>query len=255
MKKRAKWKTFESELTHYLNHNYKNSELDFVNKGGSNAFSNDILVYKNRSYYFSIEAKYLPSQCGQITLKEKNNGFVFSKQSRQKFMPQTQIIIDMINAHELLEQNDPRIFAWVQAYYFQKNATWFGLSQSYKDLNSQNVYLCQTKDLSAYVNVDAILRKKKSGSSRLPYRLIEKALRLVENKLPDALCHSKGILHKKLFVKCENPPADSYLSEELYLSFKGDKLYEVRKLSKTRTWTLTFSMELKEKAKKSSSLL
>lgn len=255
MKHKSRWKLFEKNLTEYLNKEYATKGLQFINKGDSNAYVNDILVFKEGHYYFSLEAKYLPAQCGQITLKQKNSRFVFSPKSRQKLMPQTQDIIDLINNHELLRQNDPRFFAYITAYYYQKNATWFGLSSAYKDLDANQIFLCQTKDLKNYVNVDAILRKKKSGSSRLPYHLIDKALRLIKTKLPDARCETQGLFLKKLFVQCQNKLSDPYLNEDLYLSHKGNFRYEVRKLSSTKRWSVTFSMELKDQPAQSTDLL
>ncbi len=255
MKHKSRWKLFEKNLTSYLNRNYNHVGLRFVHRGSSNAYANDILVFKEDRYYFSLEAKYLPAQCGQITLKQKSAHFVFSKRSRQKNMPQTQVIIDLINNHELLQRNDVRFFEWIKAYYYQKNATWFGLSNAYENLDQKSIYVCRTKDLSRYVNVDATLRKKKSGSSRIPYRLIDKAMHLVQTKLPDALCHTEGLLFKKLYVQCEAKVKDPYLNEDLYLSHKGNFRYEVRKLSATKTLSVTFSMELKDNPDQSTPLI
>ena len=255
MKKMAKWKAFEHNLSNYLNKVYQKSLLTFTTKGGSSAYANDILIFKEGHYYFSMEAKYLPAQCGQITLSQRDHKFVFSRRSRQKFMPQTQVIIDLINRHELLTENDPRFFSWIQAYYYQKNATWFALSESYKNLSASNLYLCQTKDLKEYVNVNATLRQKKSGSSKIPYRLIDKATRLISSKIPNAKCSVKGLLLKRLYVECENKPKNPYLNANLYLSFKGDNRYEVRKLSPTKRWSITFDMELKKEPAQSTPLL
>ena len=255
MKKMAKWKAFEHNAANYLNRVYQKSFLTFTAKGGSNAYANDILVFKEGHYYFSMEAKFLPAQCGQITLGHRDGRFTFSKRSRQKFMPQTQVIIDLINNHEFLSENDPRFFAWIQAYYYQKNATWFALSQSFKNLSSSNLYLCQTKDLKHYVNVNATLRQKKSGSTKIPYKLIDKAIRLLSEKIPDARCSVKGLLVKRLYVECENRPKDPYLNAYLYLSFKGDNRYEVRKLSPTKRWSVAFDMELKKVPPQSTPLL
>jgi hypothetical protein len=248
-----RWKAYETNLTQHLSKTYP--QLMFQTMGGSSSVHNDIRVFQEAKYLLSIEAKYLPSQCGQITLVQTKKAFKFSQKSRQKFMPQTQGIINAINNNELLYENDKRLISWVKAYYLQKNATWFGLSEAYKNLNQSNVYLCPTKHLSNYVDINAILREKKSGSRNLPRKSLQKAKELIKSRLTNASCHTEGFIKKRLYLRCQEEPKELYLSPSLYLSKKATLYYEVRKLSSTKKWSVTFSMRLKKEPSLSSSLV
>lgn len=187
---KAKWELFEVEACDYLNSQLKETNFHFVGEGGSDSTLSDIKIFKNNKYLFTIEAKYSPSQSGQIALAENNESYILSTDSKGKNNPYTQTIIDHLNENKAkyspinqgaitIDLDKNILSQWIINHYQNKNSAFIITSTK---LNSFKVIL-PIHELMNYFNVSAVIRRKKSGTSNVAQKNIQSCMNELEQYL------------------------------------------------------------------------
>lgn len=254
------WEDFEIEACDYLNKTYRGFAT-FTNEGGGNSNSTDIKVFKNDKYIFSIEAKFSPSQSGQIVLKEEAGKYILSSKSRGKDNKYTQNIINFLNENKSIytpiKQNamlinlDMDIFAnWITEHYKNKDSHFIITStklQGYKAI-------FPIGEIQSYFDISAVVRRKRSGTAHVPRSRIEESLRELESHLKSyglEIAETKQ-LNGKLLVKFNKEfvlkKSESYFGSELDLFLSphiiGESYY-IKRTSKTNNLNVIFSLKYK----------
>ena len=246
----AIWKDFEESSTDYLNKTF-GSYASFTLQGGSDSKKEDIFVKTKNGKQFYIEAKHSPAQCGQFVLLPniQTKKFEYSKLNNTPINKFSQKIIDFMNTNfELykeagttgknIEFDDcENVFVqWILNFYQLKGAKFF--------ITNENA-IFPIEDFSKYFTVKAKYRIKRSGSSSVGSKYINKVeeyLKLnisfsdIEKKGDKIFIKSNLNLHNKRFI------IDGY---EFMISQRDD-YYEIRKLSNTFNANVIFSVNLKD---------
>lgn len=245
----AIWKEFEEASTEFLNKTF-GDYATFVLQGGSNSKKEDILVNTKKGKEFYIEAKHSPAQCGQFVLLPdiQTKKFDYSKQNIAPLNEYSQQIMNYMNTKfeeykkagtagkDIVFPNCENVFInWILSFYNFKNAKYF--------ITNNNV-IFSIEDFSKFFNVRAKYRIKRSGSSAVGNKYINKVesylkanfnIFNIEKSEDKLFIKSELNLHNKRFI------IDGY---EFMIS-KRDDSYEIRKLSNTFNANVIFSVNLK----------
>jgi len=248
-----KWKEFEASATNFLNDYF--SEFTFENLGESDSTAPDIKVYtKEGKLLTQIEAKYSPSQAGQIVVLIKNNQFEFSTKSKNPKVASTAILIDHLNKNYEtysdvaqsaipIQIDDSVLFSFIIEQYRLKGNDWIIASSQSLSLCANNLCLIPLSELPQYFEISASLRRKRSGTSSLAKSMREKAEEIISKLFNNYEIKVEG---KKTFFHGDIGTHPKELPENLYLSPKGENIYEIRKRSTTNNVNIMFSLKLKE---------
>lgn len=166
------WEKLEHEWHAYLNAKYGNY---FSLQGSSNSTVSDILCTKPDNPFY-IDVKSTTAHTGQFVLipNTDTKTFTFSTKNKTPLTPNTQRIIEYMNAHfdtfknvqtQQIPLNLPQhdMFKWVQEYYTTvKNVEFF----TTKDAEN-NFVIVPIDKLAHYFDISATYRVKRSGSSKL----------------------------------------------------------------------------------------
>lgn len=248
-----KWEKFENECAEYLEDIIKNTNLKVKKNGGSNSNEGDIDIVNDKKIIMNIECKLSPSQAGQFVIKEEENGFTISKRNKNvnKFSNK---ILDFINKNKLTPEKqkgvtiklpDYILSHWLIEHYSNKKTEFIITSDS---LNSFKAII-PLKNISDYFKMEAILRRKKSGS----HDVSKKNRDFVKEEIKKFIDSNKGklnkfeLVNKKLFVDffLKNKKDRYYLNNSrIFLKFDEEtKQYVVRELSKTNNLTVIFQLQ------------
>ena len=170
------WQIFENNVTNFLNENF--NELDFTNTGDRDSTIPDIRVEANNNELF-IEAKYIPSQSGQIVVLMNNGQFEFSDKSKNTPSSYTYQIIDKLNEDYStyatvaqsgmnIEIDENILFKWIEQTYLDKNSKWIISSKKHTDFTKEDLVFIPINEMKDYFDVSIVLRRKKSGSAKVP---------------------------------------------------------------------------------------
>lgn len=248
-----KWKKFECSATKFLNAYFK--EFSFQNLGNSDSTAPDITVQTKQGKFLSnIEAKYSPSQAGQIVVLIKNGHFEFSEKSKNPKVASTDKLIKYLNENYALysdvtqssidiEIEESILFSFIIEQYQHKNNDWIIASSESSSLNTSNLCFIPLKEIPHYFEVSASLRRKKSGTSTLAKSMQERAEQVISNLFENFEIKIEG---KKTFFYGDIGTHPKELPRNLYLSEKGENIYEIRKRSTTNNANIMFSLKLKE---------
>jgi len=248
-----KWKEFEYTATEFLNDYFK--EFSFENLGNSNATTPDITVQSQQGKFLTnIEAKYSPSQAGQIVVLIKDDHFEFSEKSKNPKVASTDTLIEYLNKNYPIysdvaqssinmEIEDTVLFSFIIEQYQYKNNDWIIASSESSSLNTRNLCFIPLEEIPHYFDVSTSLRRKKSGTSTLAKSMQESAKQVISNLFENFEIKIEG---KKTFFYGDIGTHPKELPQNLYLSEKGENIYEIRKRSTTNNANIMFSLKLKE---------
>ena len=249
-----KWKKFECSATKFLNDYFK--EFSFRNLGSSDSTAPDITIQTKQGKFLSnIEAKYSPSQAGQIVVLIKDDYFEFSEKSKNPKVTSTNKLIKYLNENYALysdvtqssidiEIEESILFSFIIEQYQHKSNDWIIASSKSSSLDKDNLCFIPLEEISHYFKVSASLRRKKSGTSTLAKSMQERTKQVISEIFDDFDIKMKG---KKTFFYGDIGTHPKELPKNLYLSEKGENIYEIRKRSTTNNANIMFSLKLKEK--------
>ena len=222
--------------------------------GERDSTQGDIKFSDNGNELF-VEAKYIPSQSGQIVVLPQNGQFVFSAASANTPNAFTEQIISKINEdyehYEMVEQSsiaidiqDSILFNWIQQTYLDKNSQWIISSKKYQNLAIEDLVFIPINEMSNYFDVNISLRRKKSGSSSLAQSRRNEVNTITQSLFEQELQH----IGSKSYVRLNNLPQNIHLNGTYCLKkepIEGN-LYEIRKKGTTNNANIMFELKLRD---------
>jgi len=171
-----KWEIFQDEATDFLNNYF---DATFMMEGGLDASTSYITVREKLRLLTTIEAKFGPTQAGQIVLEVENDRFIFCDKSKNEINSYTQKIIKYLNssysefkgsntANIHVNIDDSILFNWVKEIYKEKDVEWIISSNEFKNLNSKNLLFIPIKEIENYFDISLVFRRKKTGNTHIP---------------------------------------------------------------------------------------
>ena len=171
-----KWEIFQDEVTSFLD-NYFNA--DFTMEGGFDATTSHITVRKSNHLIATIEAKFGPTQAGQIVLDSFNGKFIFCDKSKNYSNSYTQEIIKYLNSNYSLfagtntasihvDISDNILFNWVKTIYNEKDVEWIISSNKFNKLTLKDLLFIPINEIENYFDISLVFRRKKTGDTQIP---------------------------------------------------------------------------------------
>lgn len=255
----SKWKVFENEMTSYLQEMLDNYNTIVKQYGNSDSTVSDIEIFSNSKKFF-VEVKMPVSQTSQFVVEIKDNKFLYGNKNRYASNKYSDEIIKILNDNfELYRKVNKKGFAvpvsslasfgWVISNMKNKGVE-FIISVD----NSNNQIIIPVDKISEIFNIRTILRRKKSGSRRLPkayYDDFKERLKLRFSKYKYNLYFENKRLY--LYIPINLSKSECYLSSDLlnngqsyFLSNKGNYKYEVKITSDTNNHNIIFELSLKD---------
>lgn len=245
------WQIFENNVIDFLGKEFK--DVSFTNTGDRNSTVSDIKV-QNKNNHLFIEAKYMPSQSGQIVVLIKNGKFEFSTASKNTLNPCTTQIINKLNENFSLYSNIEQssipisidstiLFGWIKQTYLDKNTKWIISSHKHTGFTKNELIFVPINEMNNYFEVSTSLRRKKSGSSSVS------GSRQQEVKLLCEKIFNKDIkiIENKSYIELPCLPKNIHLDENYCLKKEplNNNLYEIRKKGTTNNPNIMFELKLK----------
>ena len=171
-----KWEIFQDEATNFLD-NYFNA--DFTMEGGFDATTSHITVRKSNHLITTIEAKFGPTQAGQIVLDFFDNKFTFCDKSKNESNKYTREIIKYLNSNYSLfagtntasihvNISDSILFNWVKTIYADKDVEWIISSNNFNNLTLKDLLFIPINEIENYFDISLVFRRKKTGDTQIP---------------------------------------------------------------------------------------
>ena len=171
-----KWEIFQDEATDFLN-NYFNA--NFTMGGGFDATTSYITVRNKNQVITTIEAKYGPTQAGQIVLESDGSKFSFCDKSKNYSNTYTQEIIKYLNSNYSsfagtntasihVDISDNILFNWVKKVYREKDVEWIISSKKFNKLTLNDLLFIPINDIENYFDISIVFRRKKTGNTHIP---------------------------------------------------------------------------------------
>lgn len=245
-----KWKLYESKSQQYLSSTVNIPNIKFKENGGSDSNSNDIHVNFKEETLFSVEAKLSPSQCGQFVLvRDKSNKLVLSENMRFENRYTNQIInlIDTNYENEipLLELDLPQslMSGWVKEHYKNKGVAFFITSTSLDSFNS----IIPIADIEKYFQFTAVLRRKRSGTRKVPKKDIDASKLLLLNHLSSNNLNNYNIIEEagSIIFDIEGNyvfESNNLYFDKYYISKIEESRYKVKVRATTNNLNVIFSL-------------
>lgn len=247
-----RWQVFEQQALKYLEVNYPDKIYNKI--GGSNSTKGDIQVFNGSdTYLYDIEIKLCPCQAGQFVLCDEGSYYSYSQRNKHQENIFSSSIISYINedfkTFQSVSQrgfpilaNEDILYNYLISHFRNKNCKYIITSNS---LNSE-LFFFPIENIPEYLSVNAYLRRKKSGSRKLPKKEFNTALECLQRNhiySPDNIEIGKELLYYS-DISLDTP--NLYFGESYYLSEIKDNLYKVRKISNTNNPNVIFSLNLKK---------
>ena len=212
----------------------------------------DIFVSTNSGKRFYIEAKKSPAQCGQFVLFADYDRHQFKYSVRNEvalntfscdiisYMNKNFNIFSSPNTSTIpLQMNQRTFVSWIVDKYSKQNVKFF-----ITGTDSSNFVIFHIKDFSAYFDVSASYRVKKSGSHHLPCKYYRDVSEYISSKYKVEEVYFKN---QKMIV------SSSMELNKVYFSLNGnnymfsssgmpDGIFEVKVLSQTNNANVIFSV-------------
>lgn len=249
------WQIFEANATTLLREVFNDTNLIFENTGGADSTVSDIKVKRNNTIITTIEAKYSPSQSGQIVLLLNNNRFEFSQASVNSSNEFVTAIIDFMNndintyinvgtSAIPIGINSQVLFNWVKRVYSEKGVEWVIASSLYNNLNTMNTALIPLNEIDSYFDISASFRLKQSGTSHLSMSRESDFKTHLDCITTNYHLEKQG---KKYLLQLNENIGTNYISNEYFLSPTGeDNTFYVKKRGSTKNANVMFSLKLKD---------
>lgn len=246
------WEIFEQNATQFLMGFYP--DFTFENLGSTDSSLPDIKVYNTQGRcLFNIEAKYSPSQAGQIVVLNRDGVYEFSTKSKNKKVGATDRIIQYLNDHYSkysevgqtgidINIDQDILFSFIIEQYKSKGCEWIVSSKVVSGLSEENLCLIPIEEIPNNFIVSSGVRRKRSGTAPLPKKMRRKASELVSTICEKPTIQEDG---KKTYLIGDIGGHSLELPEMLYLSKKDINRYEIKKRSSTNNINIMFSLELK----------
>ncbi|MGL5964584.1 MAG: hypothetical protein ACRCZ2_09370 [Fusobacteriaceae bacterium] len=243
------WEIFESNCTQYLNQNYGNERIRFIQLGKSDSTTADISVEIDGIQIFLIEVKMPKAQSGQFVVLFDENKFIFSPRNKTKEDDYTMFIINHINEN-INEYNNVGTTSlkinisssyfsdWIKKYYQSKNVKYIIT----KHLNDFIIFPLEKYDY--YFNVNGNIRLKSSGSNNLPNSYIEDMKKYLEKSIGDDFEIKKEGKKTILETPIDFPDSKIDISDITVYIKKVSDYHIINKLGKTKNPTIVFSIQL-----------
>lgn len=243
------WEQFEIDCTRFLIEQF-GEYATFIHQGRSDSTVPDIKVTTKKNKQFYIEAKHSPAQCGQFVLlpNVETRKFEYSRLNSTEINEYSQAIIEHMNKNfeEFKEagtagkniefDNCQNVFNnWIIKTYKDKGVKFF--------ITNNNVIL-PIEEFAEYFNVSAKYRIKRSGSSSVGSRNIDKVTEYLKSTFSNielkttydkVFIYTDDNLHNQRFIIGRNE----------FMISKRENNFEVRKLSNTFNANVIFSIEPK----------
>lgn len=249
---KKRWQIFEQQSLKYLETKYPNNVYKII--GGSNSTMGDIQVFnESHIHLYDIEIKLCPSQAGQFVICDEGTCFSYSKRNKHQQNIYSSSIISYINKNFERFQgvtqssipilvNEDILYNYLISHFKNKNCKYIIASNG---LNSE-IFHFPIEKIPEYLIVNAYLRRKKSGSRKLP----KKEYSIASSLLQTSYSHLPGIIElgKDLLYQPDTPldTTNLYFGDSYYLSEIKENTYKVRKISKTNNPNVIFSLQIKK---------
>jgi len=248
-----KWEIFQDEAVDFLN-NYFNA--DFAMEGGFDATTSHITARKSNHLIATIEAKFGPTQAGQIVLEPVDGKFIFCEKSKNDSNLYTQEIIKYLNSkytsfagvntatiHVDLSNNI--LFNWVKTIYADKNVEWIISSNKFNNLTLDNLLFIPISEIENYFDISLVFRRKKTGNTQIPGKDIidfKTQLDLITKNYKIKKTNNKYLLTTKSRL------SDFNIGERYLVSMTNvDCQYYIKKKDINTNPNVMFQLNLKDK--------
>ncbi|MGL5983416.1 MAG: hypothetical protein ACRCZR_08815 [Cetobacterium sp.] len=243
----SNWKYFENNCVNYLNTNYGNERIKFIEMGKSNSTTSDILVQIDGISKFLIEAKMSQAQSGQFVVLIDNDKFIFSSKNKTSEDDYSKFIVNYLNQYfskykdvgtTALKIDIPMSYFsnWIKSYYKSKNVKY--VITEYMN----NFIILPIEKYDLYFNISSNLRRKTSGSNDLPNCYIDTFKDHLKNKIGVPFEIIKN--GKKQFLEttaCLDRYKVNLSGVDIYITKDNEDLI-IKKLGKTKNPTIIFSI-------------
>jgi hypothetical protein len=203
-----------------------------------------------------IECKKTPSQSGQFVVIDNNQKFIFSNKNKSPENDFTRIIINIINAdypkYKKVAQSGIRLelekvaSQWIVDFYKQhKHVSYICFSEEL-----DTFFFSEIEKFNDVFDITASLRRKKSGSRKLPEKHKDAALRILRNHDPHIRLVKVGNTYKVLARNSNTFDVKNKFKGDSSSTFDEDaaiyitKAKEVKILSATNNPNVIFSIKL-----------
>lgn len=249
--KEPDWAIFEKNATFYLNKNIRIKGVWFQGKGGSNSTDTDIFVYKDKKKLFTIEAKKSPCQSGQIVVLLKNGKYEYSEDSKSyKNSFVDKIILHLNNNFHIYSnptktaipiQISKKVLAeWIKKHYEEHDVKFIITSTEIADFDSSFIKILPLKELENNFEINAVLRRKKSGTAVMPAKYYLEVSQLLKDKIGNNFYLSTDGNLKYNGMNLDK----EHLDDNFYIREEGAG-YQIRKKSKTNNPNVMFELRYK----------
>lgn len=171
-----KWEVFQNEATDFLNNHFNAS---FAMEGGFDLTQSYITVRQSLRLITTIEAKFGPTQAGQIVLIPEDDKFIFCDKSKNELNSYTQEIIKYLNSNYSsfkgtntasihVDINSSILFNWVKTIYEEKGVEWIISSNKFNKLTLNDLLLIPINEIEKYFDISLVFRRKKTGNTQIP---------------------------------------------------------------------------------------
>ena len=255
----SKWKDFENEMTSYLQEMLDNYNTIVKQYGNSDSTVSDIEIFSNSKKFF-VEVKMPVSKSSQFVVEIQDNKFVYGSKNKYVSDKYSDEIVKILNDNfELYRKVNKKgfvipvsslvSFGWVISNMKNKNVE-FIISVD----KSNNQIIIPVDKISEIFNIKTILRRKKSGSRRLPKAYYDDFKEQLKIKFSEYK-YNLYFENKRLFLylPVNLSRNECYLSSDLlsngqsyFLSNKGNYKYEVKMTSVTNNPNIIFELSLKD---------
>ena len=252
VKKLKRWEVFENDCFYYLNNKYLKQNIEFIKAGKSNSKCSDIKALKDKKDIFNIEIKMKSSQSSQFALRIENDKFIYSNLNQNNNNEYSKKIIDYLNlnyeTYKNINQSNIEINLpselykdWINSHYNKLNTKFIITG------NKNNKIILPIESIDKYFKIRCFLRKKKSGSRKLPksdYDIVEK---YIKENIDESF--STFNINKEFYIEFDTEIKKDIkfnIEDNLYMlaPCKNNNICIVRKLSNTNNPTVIFSLKL-----------
>ena len=171
-----KWEIFQDEATDFLN---KHFDANFAMEGGFDLTQSYITVRESLRLITNIEAKFGPTQAGQIILEPVDGKFIFCDKSKNESNKYTQEIIKYLNSNYSLfagtnnatihvDLSNEILFNWVKTIYTEKGVEWIISSNKFDKLALSDLLFIPINQIEDYFDISLVFRRKKTGNTQIP---------------------------------------------------------------------------------------
>ncbi|MGL5962863.1 MAG: hypothetical protein ACRCZ2_00455 [Fusobacteriaceae bacterium] len=243
----SNWKSFEKNCVKYLNMNYGNEKIKFIEMGKSNSTTSDISVEIDGVSKFLIEAKMSQAQSGQFVVLIDEDKFTFSPKNKTNEDDYSKSIVNYLNqyfptykdvgtAGLKIDISMSYFSNWIKKYYKSKNVKY--IITEYMN----NFIILPIEKYDLYFNITSNLRRKTSGSSDLPNCYIDTFKEHLENNFDAPFQIIKN--GKKQLLEttaCLDKYKVNLSGIDIYIGKDNENLI-IKKLGKTKNPTIIFSI-------------